>query len=386
MPTLEVRYWPKRLCIGPGSLAELPELMAGLRRQRALVVCGRTVAGGNMLASVRRDLGAGLAGIFSGVEAHTPLAVVEAGLAAARECQADTLISVGGGSTIDAAKGIAILDASGGDLAPYQVARGEGGAAERPELEGDSLVHIAVPTTAGSASEAMPTAGIRDPKAGRKLLFWDDHLVPAAVILDPEMAVHAGPELSAASGMTALARCLEGLYSRDRQAISTGLSLHAAKLLVEALPRSITAPDNLEARQACQLAALMSGVASINAMASVVHAIGHGVGGRYGLQHGISHALLLPPAVRLLLPAVGADGGLVAAALGGVGDDPAEAAAGAIEALLDKLPLPRRLRDVGVAQDEIAELAAGTMDDYMMDYAPRPVTEPEIAALLAAVW
>ena len=386
MPTLEVRYWPKRLRIGPGSVADLPDLMAEQRRQRALVVCGRTVAGGDMLVSVRRALGAGLAGVFTGVEAHTPLTAVEAGLEAVRECQADTIISVGGGSTIDAAKGIAILDASDGEFAPYQVVRGDGGAAERPVLGGGSLVHIAVPTTAGSASEAMPTAGIRDPEAGRKLLFWDDHLVPAAVVLDPEMAIHAGPELSAATGMTAMARCLEGLYSRDRQAISTGLALHAASLLIEALPQSITAPDDLEARQACQLAALMSGVASINAMASVVHAIGHGVGGRYGLQHGISHAMLLPSAVRLLLPAIGGEGSAVATALGGSGDDPAEAAASAIESLLVKLPLPRSLREVGVGEDEIVELAAGTMDDYMMDYAPRPVAEAEIAALLTAVW
>jgi alcohol dehydrogenase class IV len=96
--------------------------------------------------------------------------------------------------------------------------------------------------------------------------------------------------------------------------------------------------------------------------------------------------MLLPSAVRLLLPAIGGEGSAVATALGGSGDDPAEAAASAIESLLDKLPLPRSLREVGVGEDEIVELAAGTMDDYMMDYAPRPVAEAEIAALLTAVW
>ena len=116
------------------------------------------------------------------------------------------------------------------------------------------------------------------------------------------MAVHAPPALTAATGMTAMARAVETLYSAYRHPISTGLALHAIRLLREALPRSVATPHDLDARAMCQMACTMSGMAAINAMVSVVHAIGHIVGGRYGLQHGISHSILLAPGMRRLLP------------------------------------------------------------------------------------
>jgi alcohol dehydrogenase class IV len=232
----------------------------------------------------------------------------------------------------------------------------------------------------------MPTAAIRRPEAGEKLLFWDDKLVPDATILDPEMAVYAGPRLSAATGMTAIARSIESLYSKHRHPISTALALHAARLLRLALPRSIEAPRDLAARADCQMACLMSGVAGINAMVSVVHAIGHVVGGRYGLQHGISHGILLAPALRRLLPAIGPDSTHVLEALGchraGTPDD----AAAAMERLLAALPLPQRLREIGMAVTDIDDIAAATMRDYMIANVPAPVAKDDIAMLLRAGW
>ena len=262
---------------------------------------------------------------------------------------------------------------------------------EREPLTSNGITHIAVPTTAGSSSEVLPTAGILDPAAHKKMLFWDHHLVPQAVILDPEMAVHAGPELTAATGMTALARCIESLYSSDRNPIATGLALHGARLLRRALPRSVTHPDDLGARGDCQFACLMSGVAGINAMVSLVHAIGHVVGGRYGLQHGISHAMLLAPAMRALLPAIGEDQYLVLEAMGGRNDgqgadEAGAAAADAVAALVAALPLPQGLRDVGVEETELDDIAGATMDDYMMGYLPSNLTRNDVLAALKSVY
>jgi alcohol dehydrogenase class IV len=212
-------------------------------------------------------------------------------------------------------------------------------------------------------------------------------MTPDATVLDPEMAVHAGPELSAATGMTAMARCIESLYSADRQPITTGLALHGARLLRRSLPRSVESPGDLAARADCQLACVMSGVAGINSMVCLVHAIGHVVGGRYGLQHGISHAMLLAPAMRRLLPAIGEDQRYVLAAMTDTPEalDPDAAGAQAadlLQAMFETLPLPRRLSDVGVAAEDIPEIAAATMGDYMMAYLPRPVAQDEVEDLL----
>jgi alcohol dehydrogenase class IV len=187
--------------------------------------------------------------------------------------------------------------------------------------------------------------------------------------------------------MTAVARCVESIYSKHRHPISMGLALHAMRLLRRALPRSVEAPADLAARADCQMACLMSGTASINAMVSLVHAIGHVVGGRYGLQHGISHALLLAPAMRRLLPAIGADQAYMLEALGcAPGATSPEAPAAAIAALVHRLPLPQRLREVGMKEAEIPSLAAATMGDYMMANLPAPLGEAEVAAVLREAW
>jgi len=139
------------------------------------------------------------------------------------------------------------------------------------------------------------------------------------------------------------------------------------------------------------MAAAMSGMAAINAMVSVVHAVGHVVGGRHALQHGISHAILLAPAMRQLLPAIGTDQTLLLEALGGTSgrrnpDQDGAQAADLISAFVGGLPLPHRLRDVGIAESEVLEIARLTMSDYMMANLPRPMLQAEVLALLASAW
>jgi alcohol dehydrogenase class IV len=138
------------------------------------------------------------------------------------------------------------------------------------------------------------------------------------------------------------------------------------------------------------MACTMSGMAAINAMVSVVHAIGHIVGGRYGLQHGISHSILLAPGMRRLLPTIGTDQSLLLEALSGTRTgsperDGAECA-DRIAAFVARLPLPQRLRDVGVTENELGEIAHLTMSDYMMANLPRPMAKTEVLALLRSVW
>lgn len=386
---IPVEIWPKRLRLGIGSLGALQGLLDELGARRALVLCGRTVASGPLLQRTLDALGDRCCGVYDQVASHTPLAMVEGALAQVRASAADAVVTVGGGSAIDAGKGVVLLTMTGGDLDPYAVAYDEHGAMRHRRLPHAPLVHVAIPTTSGSASEVMPTAGIRDPAARKKMLFWDDALIPDGVILDPVMAVETRPFLTAASGMTAVARCIESLYSADRNPLAEGLALHALRLLHRNLPRVVAAPDDLTARYECQVACAMSGIAAINAMVSVVHAVGHIVGGRYGLQHGVSHAILLAPAMRRLLPTIGERQSDVLVALGEHDADPDAAgvrAADLIERLVAALPLQGRLRDLGVTEDELPEVAAQSARDYMMKNVPRPMDAREIETLLRGAW
>lgn len=383
-------FWPKRLVMGQGALDRLGETVAAFGARRALVICGRTVASGVLLERVKAALGGHFSGVFPDVSAHAPLRMLESSVAAVRSLGADILVSVGGGSAIDAGKGTALLHATGEALEPYAIRYVAGGGMVRRQLATATMPHIAIPTTAGSASEVMPTAGIRDVERRHKMLFWDDALVPQAVILDPAMASETGPALTAASGMTAVARCIEALYSRHRNPLSDGLALHALRLLRANLPRTVAQPGDLDARFQCQVACSMSGVATINAMASIVHALGHVVGGRYALQHGVSHTILLAPAMRRFLPLLGERQKLVLEALGGTTTGSADAAGAAageqLDELVAQLPLQRRLRDIGIPLEELRLLAEQATHDYMMANLPLAMSAADIEALLQEAW
>lgn len=390
MSPIQVRIWPNRLILGRGSMVALPKVLRELGATRVLVICGRTVASGPLLERTRTVLGELCCGVFDQVQAHTPLPMVQRALDMMRSCGADAVVSIGGGSAIDAGKGTALLHAAAGKLDPYVIRYDGRGPMQRDLLPRATIPHIAVPTTSGSASEVMPTSAIRDLALRKKMLFWDDALIPHAVILDPEMAIHAGPALTAATGMTVVARCIESFYSAARNSLSEGLALHALRLMHQNLPVAVEQPDNLDARFECQVACSMSGTAAMNSMVSVVHALGHIVGGKYGLQHGVSHSILLPPAMRLLLPVIGKRQTLVLEALGGsargTADEAGAAAATRVVELVARLPLKQRLRDLGIPAEELRDIAGQAYYDYMMANLPRQMTVPDIEALLRMAW
>jgi alcohol dehydrogenase class IV len=390
MTVVTVGIWPNRLVMGHGSMNALPQIMKDLSVKRAFVLCGKTVARGPVLQRTRAALGEYFCGVFDAVTSHTPLTMVERALAAMRAQNADAIISVGGGSAIDAGKGVALLSMTGGAFENYIIRQDADGTLHQDRLPTPKFPHVAIPTTSGSASEVMPTSGVRDLAQRKKLLFWDNALTPQAVILDPQMTIHTGAELSAASGMTAVARCVESLYSASRNPLAEGLALHALRLLYHNLPIVVAEPGNLEARFQCQVACSMSGIAAINSMVSLVHALGHIVGGKYGLQHGVLHSILLAPSMRQMLPVIGERQRFVLEALGGDPSVPAmeagAAAADRVQSLVGRLPLRQRLRDLQIGADELADIAAQGSQDYMMVNLPRPMPVSEIETLLRKAW
>jgi alcohol dehydrogenase class IV len=369
MQPFEVDWWPKRVVFGPASVEKLAELMAGLGRRRALIVCGRSIAQSDVHQKIRGILGNAHVDTFADIEMHAPLPVLERGAAAARSLRADVVISIGGGSAIDSGKGISLIHTVGPEYLSYALQPGStpGKARAMPELE---LAHIAIPTTTGSGSEVAPTCGLRDPSVGHKRIFWNERLIPSIAILDPAVTTGTPAKLTASSGMTAVARSIEALYSGRRNPLRSALALHALRMLRISLPRSIEAPADLDARADCLVASALSAIAA-NINTSAVHAVGHVVGGRYALQHGVAHAILLAPSMRLMLPIIGHEQTLVLAAMGGESDgleahDAGQHAAELMAQFVSTLPLPQRLSDVGVMPSDITDLVEHASHDPIL--------------------
>jgi alcohol dehydrogenase class IV len=379
---IELSRWPNSIVAERGGVARLGELVDRVGGARALVVCGRTVAEGSILQRVRDGLGRRCAGVFAGVEAHTPLPSVEAAGAAFRQAGADVIVSVGGGSATDTGKGLAVMHASDGDYRPFRHRIENGRPTATPLPAGRVPPHIAVPTVPGAGSELLSSCGVLDPVRRAKMRFVDPALVPRISLVDAEIVALCGRDLTVSTGVAILVRCIEVLYSRERNPVSDALVLHALRLVVPALPLGLSRPDDLDAREACLYAALMSTLAAMNAEVSVAHALGSAVAARYLLPHGVPQALLLPIVMADLLPPAGLpllDDAVAAAPAGA--DAPAR-----IGALVQGLGVGPRLRDLGVPEADLPALAEEAARHTLLVHAPRPITPAELSGWLGAAW
>ena len=341
----------EKIIYGAGSLARLASEADRLECRRALVVTGRTLATQTpLIKKVEVVLGARHAATYAGIQQHVPESEIVEATHLGRDFQADVLVSVGGGSPIDAAKA---------------VARALAGS------DGAFLPHIAIPTTL-SAAEFSHLAGFTDEATKSKTGFADPRAMPRVVILDAEMTLPTPMWLWLASGIRALDHAVETLYSPGYHPVNDLLAVQAIRGLFEFLPRSKAEPENLEVRQQCQLAAWMSffGPASVNAAAGLSHTIGKRIGATYDVPHGVTSCIILAHVMR----AKAADDtdaarlAPMARALNLVDDhvsntEAALAAADAVARLVQQLGLPHRLRDVNVPQDVLEDIARATGGD-----------------------
>ncbi|MDP3178314.1 MAG: iron-containing alcohol dehydrogenase, partial [Spirochaetaceae bacterium] len=226
---LSFQYFnPTRIVFGPGSARDAGTELGNLGCRRALLVTDRPLrTTTDIVGRVQKALGSACAGVFDDVPPDSGVGVVERCAAMAREAGADSLVSVGGGSVIDTAKGAAILLTEGGSLLDYQGFQ---------MLTRRQTPHLCIPTTAGTGSEVTYAAVIKDPVAKRKLLFADYHIIPDTAILDPELTLGLPRTLTAATGMDAFSHALEAIASIQREPIADALGLRAIALITANLP------------------------------------------------------------------------------------------------------------------------------------------------------
>jgi len=375
---------PTRIVFGAGAVSEIAVELAGLGRGRALLVTDAHLLGKtDVVRRIEKSLGKACAGVFSDVPADSDVRAVDAGARFGRERGADSIVSAGGGSVMDTAKGIAILLTEGGSLLDYQGFQ---------LLSRRQTPHLAVPTTAGTGSEITYAAVIKDHENHRKLLFADHHIIPDVAVLDPSLTVGLPPLLTAATGLDAFSHGLEAVTSAQREPIADALGLHAIRLVHRFLPRVLHDGGDLAARGQMLAAATLGGAAFSNAQVGLVHAAAHVIGGRHGVHHGVANAVLMPHVMRFNNSAAAGRHRAVAEAMGldvrGMSDEAAGlAAAKAVAQFVREAGLPSSFRELGVPEADLEACAEMAMSDGSIVYNAVTVTDPEqVLTVLRAAW
>jgi alcohol dehydrogenase len=356
-----------RLVFGPGALGRLGEIARELGFRRTLVVAdpGVVAAGHTARASQVLEAAGVAVAIFSGFDHDPTSAMADAGAAVARTERADSLVGLGGGSSMDCAKAIGFLLANGGRMPDYR-----GYAKARTPLP----PMIGIPTTAGTGSEVQSYALVSDDITHEKMACGAASAAFRVAILDPELQLSLPRAVTAATGYDAIAHCVETWVTTARNPASDLYAREAFRLLDASYERVLAVPGDLEARGAMLLGAHWAGAAIEASMLGATHACANPLTARYGTTHGVAIALLLPHVVRWNGAVAGARYAELLAA-GGRQLAPADAAsalAARLEALAVAGSLPRGLRAAGIPEADLDTLAAEAAQQWTGRYNPRP--------------
>jgi len=306
--------------------------------------------------------------LFDGVAENPTSDHVEAGAAFAREKDVDLIIGLGGGSSVDCAKGINFVLTNGGQMEDYW---GVG------KAKHEMLPLIAVPTTSGTGSEAQSFALISHPVSHAKMACGDPKAMPRTVLLDPELTRTMPHRTTALSGVDAVTHALESFVTARRTDLSAQYAREAWDRLSKALPRVLDAPDDLEARGEMQLGAFQAGAAIEESMLGAAHACANPLTARFGVVHGAAVGVMMPAVLRYNAPVAGA----LYDELGG-----AEALASTVEGFLRQGDLPLRLRDHGVEESAITKLAEDASKQWTARFNPREVDVPALEEIYRCVF
>jgi alcohol dehydrogenase len=363
-----------RVVFGDGALTRLGELAHELSFTRTLVVADRGIAATGQVDRVRALLDAShiVSFSFHEFDANPDARMVEAGRVHAAACAIDSIVAIGGGSSLDCAKGINFVLTNGGTMRDYWGF----GKAPRPMLPS-----IGVPTTAGTGSEAQSYALISDPDTHAKMACGDPKAAFRVTILDPELTLSQPRQVTAVAGYDAISHAVESYVTTRRTAISDLFALEAWRLLEGHYERVLAEPDDLLARGAMLLGAHQAGLAIDQSMLGATHACANPLTAHHGATHGVAIAVMLPHVVRWNDGYVGSRyAELLRAAGRDVGDLAAERLAVRLEELARAGQLPTTLRDLGVPRGGLGALAADAASQWTGTFNPRPF---DAAAALA---
>jgi maleylacetate reductase len=378
-----------RVVFGRPAAKAVSEAAQRLGAKRVFILAGKTL--NRQTDAVRRiadALGARHAGTHDEMPAHSPRDAVVACANKARDAGCDLLLSVGGGSTTDGGKAVTIClehDIREPDgLEPFRTVVDETtGKRHFPQYRAPRVRQICVPTTL-SGGEFNARAGVTEPRLRLKQAYIHPGIIPLAVIFDPAITAHTPEWLWLSTGIRAVDHAVETFCSIDGNAYTDSTSLQALRLLGRGLAAVKSDPSDLAARLDCQIGAWISmiGIVSGTRMGAS-HAIGHVLGGSAGVPHGYTSCVMLPAVLAFNAAVNGDRQAEISAALGAPGQPSSEV----LDRFISGLGLPRRLRDVGVKQDDLQRIATNCMKDDWTFSNPRPIhAAQEIVPILESVY
>ena len=366
---------------GPGARKELPGVVKRLGFKKALVVTDKGLMQfgvAKMVLDVMDEAGIAYE-IFDDVKPNPTVTNVKNGIEACKQAKADFIVAIGGGSSMDTAKGIGIVvnNPEFSDIISLE------GVADTKKK---SLPIIALPTTAGTAAETTINYVIIDESRQAKMVCVDPNDIPCVGIIDAELMYSLPKSLTAATGMDAMTHAIEGLITKAAWELSDMFEVKAIEMIYKYLPLAVDEPKNPKGRDGMAVAQYVAGMAFSNVGLGVDHGMAHPLSALFDVPHGVACAMLLPTVMRFNMPAALEKYTEIAKACGVWKDgmskeEAAEAACKAIEDLSARVGTNKRLTDLGITEKDIDALADQAINDVCTPGNPRTVTRDDIVSL-----
>ena len=336
-----------------------------------LMVSGTLNRNTDEIEKIRKALGPRCVATFDAMPPHTPREAVIAAAEQARSCNADLIVTVGGGSITDGAKAVQLCLANNvrsvEDIDRIRAVKGVA-----PDMNAPSVRQISVPTTI-AGGEFSAIAGVTNARTKVKEMLRHDLSMPRAVILDPAVTVHTPEWLWLSTGIRAVDHCVEGLCSREAHPYADAQALKGLSMLAQALPRAKADPRDLDARMDCQIGTWLSmGPLSAGVPMGASHGIGYVLGAAFGVPHGYTSCVMLPSVMRWNKPDNAERQAQVAAAMGQPGKD----AADVLDDFIRGLGMPRSLQDVRIGPEHFDRIAEQAMATPWVPRNPRRIDSP----------
>lgn len=376
---------PGQIITGSGALTMAEETLKGLGKKALIVTDKVMIQLGNCakVETALKNQGIDYA-IYSEIVGEPTDTMIENGLKVYKENGCDFLVALGGGSPIDSIKAIGSLVVNGGNISDYM---GKVIDVEMPPL-------VAIPTTAGTGSEATQFTIITDTKKDIKMLLKGKVLMPKLAIIDPQFTMTAPPKITAATGLDALCHAVEAYTSRKAQTLSDSFAMSAVKRIFKSLPVAFKDGKNEEARIQMSVAALEAGIAFNNASVTIIHGMSRPIGALFHVAHGLSNAMLMKECLGFALEGAYdrfADLGRAIGVADAIDEDKAAAQKflSAIEGIVKELETPT-LAEFGIDKDEffkvIDKMAYDAMDSGSPQNTMREVSEEQVKQIYRNLW
>ena len=388
-----------QLVFGRNAVDQIGDCVRQMGARRVLLVTDQTLLDAGLVDRVSAPLRAAdvTVEVFAGGSPEPPLHAVNDAIAAARDCGAEVLLGLGGGSNMDIAKAAAVVLTHGGAVKDY---------AGDQVVPGPVFPLILVPTTSGTGSEVTAAAVLNDTDQGAKFSILSNHLRARFAVVDPLLTVSCPPAVTAASGIDALSHAVEAYTAVDNEAfplpageatiyqgrhpLGDVLAERAIGLIGENLRRAVNDGDDLDAREGMALASTLAGMSFSNSGVAVVHALEYPLNDAVHTPHGVGCGLFLPYVMRFTGPARPQQMARIAELLESgdpvqPDDSAVERAAAAVEKLNADIGIPLRLRDVGISEAQLPAMADKAFTvKRILRVSPRSVAHEDLAAILRA--